>query len=245
MYAKRLQDSFIPSNDEFNQLFSESFVLFKPKDIVSGDFYWLEQIDNKIIFAAADCTGHGVPGAMVSVVCSNALHKAVSEISDYDPGKILDLTRKIVIDHFSRSNQVVRDGMDISLVVWDKGSSEIKWAGANNPLWHVKNNSEQPELTEYKADKQPIGDYGNAFPFSTQKLKFELGDTIYMFSDGYADQFGGEHGKKMKTSKFKELVRSIQDKSMAEQERILSQEFDKWKGDLEQIDDVCIIGIRK
>jgi serine phosphatase RsbU (regulator of sigma subunit) len=216
----------------------ESFILYKPKDIVAGDFYWMEHRDNKVLFAAADCTGHGVPGAMVSVVCNNALNRSVREHGLTDPGKILDKTREIVIQEFEKSDEEVKDGMDIALCSLQ--GNTLAYAGANNPLWIVRNG----EIIETKADKQPIGKFRAATPFTTHTIELEKGDTIYLFSDGYADQFGGEKGKKMKTVNFKKSLLSLQDKSMTEQKELINIAFEDWRGSLEQIDDVCVIGVR-
>jgi ligand-binding sensor domain-containing protein/serine phosphatase RsbU (regulator of sigma subunit) len=248
-YTKRLQDAILPSVKLVKEYFEESFILFRPKDIVSGDFYWLNSIptgeegkDNLIMFAAADCTGHGVPGAMVSVVCANALNKSVNELGKTDPADILNTTRELVIDTFSKSGDDVKDGMDISLCVLNEGTKTLHWAGANNPLWIVREDLNEIEVI--KADKQPIGTYGESKPFTSHSIKINVGDNIYMFSDGYTDQFGGERGKKMKSVKFKKLLLEHRNENMEEQKKALEQAFEEWKGDLEQIDDVCVIGVK-
>jgi serine phosphatase RsbU (regulator of sigma subunit)/Tfp pilus assembly protein PilF len=241
-YAKRLQNAILPAIKLIKEHFVDSFVLFKPKDIVSGDFYWMETKKNLTMFAAADCTGHGVPGAMVSVVCANALNKSVNEKDITDPGKILDSTRNIVVETFSKTNSDVKDGMDISICVYNTLTKELLWAGANNPLWIVRKGSK--ELESITPNKQPIGMFENQLNFTTHNIKINSGDSIYMFSDGYADQFGGDRGKKMKTKKFREIILEIQDQNMIEQKNILDDHFEDWKADLEQIDDVCVIGVR-
>ncbi|HEY0031480.1 MAG TPA: tetratricopeptide repeat protein [Bacteroidia bacterium] len=239
-YAKRLQDAILPRQNLVKEHFKESFILYKPKDIVAGDFYWLEQKNNMLFFAVADCTGHGVPGAMVSVVCSNALNRAVLEFGITEPGKILDKTRELVSDTFSKSDTDVKDGMDISLICINKETNVIKWAGANNPLWYLQNK----EMRELKADKQSIGKTENALPFTTHTIAINKGDSLFLFTDGFADQFGGEKGKKLKYKPMKELLLNISALSMEEQSIKLESAFDNWKLDLEQVDDVCIIGIR-
>lgn len=241
-YAKRLQDAILPPVKLVKEYFEESFILFRPKDIVSGDFYWMETKDNLIMFAAADCTGHGVPGAMVSVVCANALNKSVNELGKTDPADILNITRELVIDTFSKSGDDVKDGMDISLCVLNEGTQTLLWAGANNPLWIVRR--DQNEVEAIKADKQPIGMYGDSQPFTSHSVTINGGDSIYLFSDGYADQFGGERGKKMKSGKFKKLLLEHRHQNMEQQKQALEQAFEDWKGDLEQIDDVCVIGVQ-
>ncbi|MBL7896964.1 MAG: SpoIIE family protein phosphatase, partial [Crocinitomicaceae bacterium] len=245
-YAKRIQQAILPPDKMWKQILPNSFVLYKPKDIVAGDFYWMEETENFILFASADCTGHGVPGALVSVVCHNALNRAVREYGLTDPGKILDKTREIVIAEFEKSDEEVKDGMDISLVAMqcesESGERRVKWAGANNPLWILKKNSS--EILEIKPDKQPIGKYAEAKPFTTHEIDLAKGDTFYIFTDGFADQFGGERGKKFKASSMKELILAIQTYSMPEQKERLNESFETWRGSLEQIDDVSVIGVR-
>jgi len=243
-YAKRLQLALLPTIKQIKEHLQDSFVLYQPKDIVAGDFYWMEVLETPsqktILFAAADCTGHGVPGAMVSVVCNNGLNRSVREFGLKKPGEILDKTREIVIKEFEKSVDEVKDGMDIALCSLQ--GNTLHYAGANNPLWLIKRGGQ--EVIQIKADKQPIGQFERSVNFATHSLEVEKGDTIYLFSDGFADQFGGEKGKKYKTANFKRLLLKIQDKSMAEQQKIIHNTFEKWRGDLEQIDDVCVIGVR-
>lgn len=239
-YARRIQAAILPPLRLFQECLPLSFILYKPKDIVAGDFYWLEQRQGKILFAAADCTGHGVPGAMVSVICNNGLNRSVREHGLTEPGKILDKTREIVIQEFEKSDEKVKDGMDISFCTFDAATTRLQYAGANNPLWLIRNK----ELTELKADKQPIGVYAENKAFTTHNMVLHKGDTIYLFTDGYADQFGGEKGKKFKYAQLKELLISIQEESMDSQKEILNERFDAWRGNLEQVDDVCIVGIK-
>ena len=191
-----------------------------------------------MLFAAADCTGHGVPGAMVSVVCNNALNRSVREYNLSDPGKILDKTRDIVIQEFEKSDEDVKDGMDIALC--SLNGNKLSYAGAHNPLWIVRNG----KIIETKSDKQPIGKFDKSNPYTTHTFDLERGDVIYIFSDGYVDQFGGVKGKKFRAKAFREILLSIQEKSMEEQKQLLDKAFEDWKGSLEQIDDVCVIGVR-
>ncbi len=243
-YAKRLQDAILPPINVFQEHFPESFILYKPKDIVAGDFYWMEKTGDSILIAVADCTGHGVPGAMVSVVCSTALNRAVLEFGLTEPGKILDKTREIVLETFAKSPKDVKDGMDISLVsipiAIGTKTLEIQWAGANNPLWYISND----ELNSITADKQPIGSSFDAKPFKTHQLKLQAGDSLFLFTDGYADQFGGEKGKKFKYTPLKELLLKNTTLSMASQEELLEKVFENWKNGIEQVDDVCILGLK-
>ena len=248
-YAKRLQQAILPPLSFIQSHLPESFIFYKPKDIVAGDFYWMEHIADTTLIAAADCTGHGVPGAMVSVVCSNALNRTVKEFGITDPGKILDKVRDLVIETFEKSESEVKDGMDISIcTITSKGKSqkseeqriEIKWAGANNPLWYLQ----KDEFKEIKADKQPIGKTDHPKPFTTHTFELNKGDLLYLFTDGYPDQFGGPQGKKLKYKQMQELIRGNSNETMPKQNQVLASAFDSWKGNLEQVDDVCIIGVR-
>jgi tetratricopeptide (TPR) repeat protein len=242
-YAKRIQEAILPSRYSLVENLKNGFILFKPKDVVSGDFYWLEKYQEAVYFAAADCTGHGVPGAMVSVVCSNALSKGLLEEGISDTGQLLDRTRELVIERFAKSGEHVKDGMDISLCKLQ--GNVLSWSGANNPLWIIrKSSNESAELLEIKPDKQPIGNYAEPKPFTTHHFELNPGDALYIFTDGFADQFGGPKGKKYMYKPFKELLINIHDKSMDEQKLILEKHFEDWKGGHEQVDDVCIIGVR-
>lgn len=263
VYAKRIQSAILPPAKLVKEYLKESFILYKPKDVVAGDFYWMETINSDelrvmsgenpslntqdsqlVLFAVADCTGHGVPGAMVSVVCNNALNRSVREHGLTNPGEILNKTREIVIQEFEKSDEDVKDGMDIALCALlpsrEGVGGVLQYAGANNPLWIIRNG----ELIETKANKQPIGQFDNPEPYTTHTFELEQGDSIYIFSDGYVDQFGGEKGKKFKATAFRGLLLSIQDKSMEEQKTIINESFETWKGSLEQIDDVCVIGVK-
>jgi serine phosphatase RsbU (regulator of sigma subunit) len=257
-YAKRLQDAIMPPEREIYDNIPESFILYKPKDIVAGDFYFADHKGDYFFIAAADCTGHGVPGAMVSMVCSNALNRAVEEYGLIKPGEILDKVTELVVDTFKKSRSEVKDGMDISLAVINIKSREIAWAGANNPLWYIPGcissvqetvssreveNSEN-ELKEITATKQPVGKSETYKTFTTHFLKLAKGSLLYLFTDGFADQFGGPKGKKFKYKQLAELIFNHKHLNMKEQRDILEKAFSSWKGDLEQIDDVCIIGLR-
>ena len=237
-YAQRIQAAILPPPHIVDKYLKDCIVIYLPKDVVAGDFYWLQNVGNNPLFAAADCTGHGVPGAMVSVVCNNALNRSVKEFGLTDPGKILDKTREIVIDEFSKSDQNVKDGMDIALC--HKDGNKLQFAGANNSLWLIRNN----EIQIYKGDKQPIGNYEYQKPFTTHELLLKKGDTFYMFSDGIVDQFGGEKGKKFKAKGLKELLLSIQEKPMQEQKKLIVQAVQDWRRDLDQVDDICLFGVR-
>ncbi len=239
-YAKRLQQAILPPIEEIKKSFPESFLLYKPKDIVAGDFYWLEQFNDVVYIAAADCTGHGVPGAMVSIVCSNALNRAVKEFGLRDTGSILDKTRELVLETFAKSNSEVKDGMDISLLAVNRNENKVHWSGANNQLWYIKND----EMQEITACKQPIGKIDNPKPFQTHLLEPRKGMIFYLMTDGYPDQFGGPKGKKYKYKPLQEMLVLNRGKPLDEQQEILSTAFADWKGELEQVDDVTIIGLK-
>lgn len=239
-YAKRLQEAILPPDHYMKTYLPASFIFYKPKDIVAGDFYWMERRGDVLFVAAADCTGHGVPGAMVSVVCSNALNRAVLELGITEPGKILDKTRELVLETFSRSDKDVKDGMDISLATINTNTKEIKWSGANNPLWYISNG----ELIEVKANKQAIGKTDNPLPFTTHSFQLNKGDSFYLSTDGYADQFGGVKGKKLKKKALKQMLLQNSLLSPAQQKEKLESSFNNWMGPHEQIDDVCMIGVK-
>lgn len=240
-YGKRIQNAILPNKDLVRKYFPDSFVLYKPKDIVAGDFYWMEQVGEHILFAVADCTGHGVPGAMVSVVCNGALNRAVREFKLTSPGKVLDKVTDLVIEAFRHSDDTFRDGMDIALCSWDLATGEILYSGANNPVYVVK--TKEKKIIAYPPSKQPIGAYDKRKPFEDAKLDLEKNDMLYLFTDGMADQFGGPKGKKFKYKKFKELLVSISNRSSKEKKDDVEAIFESWRGDMEQVDDICIVGI--
>ena len=239
-YAKRLQDAILPPQEFVNSNLVNNFVYYQPKDIVAGDFYWAEKVLEKFFLAAADSTGHGVPGAMVSVVCSNALNRTIKEFKLTETGKILDKTRELVLETFEKSVSEVKDGMDISLLCIDSKNKKIFWSGANNPLWYIQD----AELKEIKADKQPIGKTDYPKPFTTHQIEFKENTTFYLFTDGLADQFGGPNGKKFKYKQFSDLLIKSSNLSQRQQAEIIEKAFLDWKGELEQVDDVCVIGIK-
>jgi tetratricopeptide (TPR) repeat protein len=257
-YAKRIQTAILPPVREIKKHLVDSFILYLPKDIVAGDFYWMDSPSTEesgqgaeVFIAACDCTGHGVPGAMVSVVCNNALNRAVNEFGERLPGKIFDKARELVLENFEKSDEEVKDGMDASLCALDIKNKKLLWAGANNPLWIIRKNSPSPEelglgaeVIEYKPDKQPIGKGYDNKPFTTHEISLQEGDIIYLFTDGYADQFGGEKGKKMTKARFREFVLSIAHQSMEQQREALLKFHDEYRGNEEQVDDICVIGVR-
>jgi len=239
-YAKRIQTAILPPQSAVNDLLTENFIFYLPKDIVAGDFYWVQENEDSILFAVADCTGHGVPGSLVSVVCHNALNRAIGEFKLTQPAKILDAVSDMVIETFEKSETEVKDGMDIALCSWNKLNNTFEYAGANNPLYLVSNN----ELLETKADKQPVGKYSTKQPFTNHSIKVKQGDLIYLFSDGFADQFGGEKGKKFMYKAFKEMLVKFHHLPLNEQKDAIRSIFYKWKEENDQVDDICIMGVK-
>lgn len=240
MYAKHIQDAILPPQELISEKLPNSFVLYKPKDIVAGDFYWLEEVRDTLLIAVGDCTGHGVPGAMVSVVCSNALNRAVKEFHLVDTGKILDKVTDLVIETFQKSSSDVKDGMDISLLSINKTTKELYWSGANNPLWYFVDS----DFKKISADKQPIGKYDHRQTFTTHTIEYVPNSMFYLFTDGFADQFGGPKNKKYKYSQLQELISTfLHEEPMIQLEK-LEVAFENWRGQQEQVDDICIIGIK-
>ncbi len=242
-YAKRIQEAFLPSEDSVRALLENSFVLYKPKDIVSGDFYWIEQKGNKILFAVADCTGHGVPGAFMSIIGFNGLNQLVNEYDYTKPSEILTLLNKNISNTLRQKveDSVIRDGMDIAICAIDLKTRELEFAGAYSPLIIIRDG----EIMKIRGDKHPIGNFvGEAeFTFTNNEMTLLPGDKIYIYSDGFIDQFGGQGGKKLKYNNFKKLLLNNHQKSMRDQKEAINTFFEEWRAGLEQIDDVCLIGI--
>ncbi len=241
-YAKKIQQAIAPNIDEFNKNFVDSFILYKPKDIVSGDFYWFEHFGDTTVFAAADCTGHGVPGAFMSLICSDIMYKVIQEQKIHDPGKALSAIDEKLVKLIKKSSEAsANDGMDIAICTYEKRYKILSYAGAHRPLILVRDK----QIIEYRPNKYSIGGHTtDGKHFDMNEIKLKSGDMVYLLTDGYADQFGGVDGKKFKFKNFKELVISINDRPMPEQKKILDETFEGWRGTLEQIDDVCVIGIR-
>lgn len=257
-YAQRIQSAILPPNELIDRVIPDSFVLYRPKDIVSGDFYWIEQTQNYSLFAAVDCTGHGVPGAFMSIIGYNGLNKALNDKNLTAPGAILDDLNESLANTLRQHEtpDAIKDGMDIALCSFHSTDRVLQYSGANNPLYVVRK-SETPleghtpnleqgnlKLYEIKANKQPIGASDIKKSFTNHKLQLESGDIVYIFTDGFADQFGGPRGKKFKYKPFKQLLLDNNNKSMDEQKSILDKAIVEWMGVLEQIDDICVIGVR-
>jgi ligand-binding sensor domain-containing protein/serine phosphatase RsbU (regulator of sigma subunit)/ABC-type amino acid transport substrate-binding protein len=242
IYAEKIQQSLLPPVNLLKVILPEHFIFYKPRDIVSGDFYWISEKGSEIYLAAVDCTGHGVPGAFMSMLGVAFLNEIVNKYKDISPDKVLNLLRDNIIISLKQTGQVgvSRDGMDMSLVVIDKKQNTLSFAGANNPLYLVKNG----ELTEVKGDIMPIGIDDKMLPFTNHVFYIQSGDTFYIFSDGFPDQFGGPMNKKFMYSNFKKLLIKIQAESLSEQNKILNETIVQWKGNNDQTDDMVVIGLR-
>ena len=248
-YAHRIQKAVLPPENIFRESFKDYFILYRPKDIVSGDFYWVTRKENLFIVAAADCTGHGVPGAFMSMLGVAYLNEIVNKIainkhiSALNADEILNQLREMIISslHQTGDPNETKDGLDISLCILDFENRSLQYAGANNPLFIIR----RKELLILDGDKMPVSFHQKRdIPFTRKEFKLKPDDTIYMFSDGFVDQFGGEQGMKFMAKRFKDLLLKIHGKSMAEQQVLLERELDNWKGERPQLDDVLIIGLR-
>lgn len=243
-YAKRIQDALMTSTEYIKKVMPNSFIFFSPKDIVSGDFYWVYKSDNnQLFFTVADCTGHGVPGAFMSMIGTSLLNENIVEKGIQDPAKILDSMREQIIKSLKQKGEIGenKDGMDMALCRYDPNHKTVEYSGAYNPLIHISND----EINSIKANNQPVAFYrGDMKPFTKQTLKVQSGDMIYIFSDGFADQFGGGKGKKYMIGKFKKFLLSISKLPVEEQNSALENEFSNWKSSYEQVDDICVMGVR-
>ena len=244
-YAKRIQDAVLKEQEHVSVHLPGHFVIFQPKDIVSGDFYWSIEKDNQWYVAAADCTGHGVPGAFLTILGISFLNEINTKDKLLTPAEILDSLRERIIAELSVTNKETndtKDGMDISLARLNLETKELMWAGANNPLWIVSKDNDT-SFIEIPAHNEPIGFYPTLTPFPNHVIQLKKGDTFYLFTDGFADQFGGNKGKKLKYKPVKELLVNATHESMEKQKQILLDYFANWKGNYEQTDDICFIGI--
>jgi serine phosphatase RsbU (regulator of sigma subunit)/HAMP domain-containing protein len=242
-YAKRLQDSILPPERRIRELLPEAFVYYRPKDIVSGDFYWMEQVGDRVLFAAVDCTGHGVPGAFMSLVGHNGLNQAAKERGLWRPSEVLKELNRIAYEalHKDREQHLIRDGMDLALCSYDRERRILDYAGANSPLYVVREGATQA----YAPNKTAVGSFDlNGSAFAEHRVELRPGDMVYVFSDGYADQFGGPKGKKFMYRRFRELLGEISQQPMDRQRRMLHDAFNAWRGAHEQVDDILVIGMR-
>ncbi|MDG2344134.1 MAG: SpoIIE family protein phosphatase [Flavobacteriales bacterium] len=243
-YAKKIQDALLTSNNYIKKILPTSFVFYKPKDIVSGDFYWAHKSKKgKIFFTVSDCTGHGVPGALMSMIGNSLLNENIIENNIEDPSEILNNMRNKITKLLNQEgvDNESKDGMHMALCSLDTKSNTLEYAGAFNPLIHISNG----ELKELKADSQPIALYsGEVKPFTKHTIKLKSGDTIYLYSDGFQDQFGGEKNKKYMTKRFKNFLFEVSKLPIENQYQSIDKEFKNWKGNEEQVDDVCIMGVK-
>jgi serine phosphatase RsbU (regulator of sigma subunit)/HAMP domain-containing protein len=242
-YAKRIQEAILPPLSLVKSILPESFILYKPKDIVSGDFYWIDKKNDWSYFAAVDCTGHGVPGAFMSIVGYNLLKDILNNSNAITPAAIMDKMNDGVANtlHSGSSDNQTKDGMDMTLCALNYKTLELQFAGAFNPLYIVRNN----ELLQFKADKFPIGMFiGEKQNFTNNSVQLQNGDNVYIFSDGYADQFGGPKGKKYMAGNFRELLKEMSKLPIENQSINLNQTIEEWRGNLEQVDDILVIGIK-
>ncbi len=241
-YAKKIQTAVLPSEEVLRKILPQHFILFKPLNIVSGDFYWIQKVKENVLIAAVDCTGHGVPGAFMSMLGISFLNEIVQNGEEIQPNKILEKLRnrvKLTLGQTGKKDES-KDGMDIALCVINKKTNILQFSGAYNPLYFIR----KKELSEIKASRNPIGIFMKEKPFANNEIELQKDDILYMFSDGFPDQFGGEKGVKLKPNRFKELLLSISDKPMQEQQQILNKEFENWRGNIEQIDDMLVVGVK-
>jgi phosphoserine phosphatase RsbU/P len=248
-YAERIQHALLPSHEKIAQSLTDFFIFYKPKDVISGDFYWYSKVrttpgdalqeEDIVVIAAVDCTGHGVPGALMSIIGSTILNQTLTNAAINTPAEALNFLNRQI----NRTLNNIKDGMDISLCAINLKSKRLQFAGANNPVYIIR----KKELIEIKADKQSIGadvEHADVKTFTNHIFQLEKGDCVYLFTDGYADQFGGNAGKKFKYKQFHEVLIEIHERPMKEQYRILENRHEEWKGTLEQVDDILVIGFR-
>jgi serine phosphatase RsbU (regulator of sigma subunit) len=260
-YAQRIQSAILPSRELLKEQLPDHFILFRPKDIVSGDFYWVKEVQDHVVIVAADCTGHGVPGAFMSMLGISMLNNLINDRCYDAPGAILDRLREKVKDLLVQQGHTdeQKDGMDLALAVYNKKNRELHFSGANNPLYIIRKKDQPAQkdlvpfasidngeysLFELRGDKQPIGTHWEETPFRTTSVYLKEQDSFYMFSDGFVDQFGGPDRKKFKSMNFKKLLLSVQDKPLEIQQLRIEEAFDQWKGAYEQIDDIIVLGVK-
>jgi serine phosphatase RsbU (regulator of sigma subunit) len=242
-YAGRIQKAILPVEDHFREAFGDYFIIYKPRDIVSGDFYWIAEDEKSIFFTVADCTGHGVPGAFMSSMGISTLHEIIANSRNLQANKVLNLLRNKIVKalHQTGKSGEMADGMDIAFCILSKDRKKLQFSGAFNPMVIIQGG----EFVEYKGDRMPIGiHHGKETTFTNHRIDVNRGDTIFLFSDGFASQFGGPDGVKYKKANFKDLLSGIYSLPMSEQRKILETEFENWKGTMNQVDDITILGLR-
>jgi serine phosphatase RsbU (regulator of sigma subunit) len=243
IYAQRIQEALLPSEMYFRKHFNDAFIFFKPKNIVSGDFYWIGEKEEKVFVVAADCTGHGVPGALMSIIGLEIIEKTINEDNIETPSRILAVMNKALEKTFSREKNIgtiIRDGMDIALCVIDKKKKKMVYAGAFLPLYQIH----EDNLVEIPADKIIIGMNPDGIPYTDHEIDLLDGDIFYIFSDGYVDQFGGTENKKFMYRRFRYLLTTIHKIPTPDQKAILEDNIKSWMGLNEQIDDMMVLGFR-
>ncbi|MBN2663600.1 MAG: SpoIIE family protein phosphatase, partial [Bacteroidales bacterium] len=248
-YAKFIQRATLPTETYISQFLPENFIFYRPKDIVSGDFYWIKQIQNQILVAVADCTGHGVPGALLSMLGITYLNEIVANYpksTQIKASEILDKLRDNIKDTLNNDEgKLTRDGLDIALCIIDVNTKILQYSGAHSPIYIIRQTDENTKkLYKFKADKMPVGAHLKEKPFSNHPIQLQTNDIIYMFSDGYSDQFGGAYGNKYFTSNFRKLLLDIADKPLKKQKEILFLEHEDWRGYYKQIDDILVLGFK-
>jgi len=245
-YAKKIQSALLPSDVMFKKLLPDSFILFKPKDIVSGDFYWITERNNKVFVSAVDCTGHGVPGAFMSLIGFKILENIIKVQSIEKPSEILNILSTGIENNFQRDEEdyLLKDGMDLAFCAFDRNKKQLEYAGAFNPLYLIRDN----KLIETRADRFSIGlkhELNKQNEYTNHSVSIKKGDMIYLFSDGYPDQFGGPNGKKFMYRRFRQMLLTIHKLPLQEQKDFLEKSIETWKGDkYDQVDDILVIGIR-
>jgi serine phosphatase RsbU (regulator of sigma subunit) len=243
IYAQRIQEALLPSQTYFSRHFSDSFILFRPKDIVSGDFYWIGEKGEKIFVVAADCTGHGVPGALMSVIGHEVIEKTINDIGIENPSEILGVLNRALEKTFSREKNIgtiIRDGMDVGICVIEKKNRKLQFAGAFFPLYLIRNKS----LIEIRGDKIIIGMNPEGVPYKNHELDLQEDDVFYLFSDGYVDQFGGKENKKFMYRRFRYLLLNIHSYPFSDQKAVLDENIRSWMGKNQQVDDMLVIGFK-
>jgi serine phosphatase RsbU (regulator of sigma subunit) len=246
-YAQRIQSAMLPPETYIHELLDEVFILYKPRDIVSGDFYWIKQVNQYVIVVAADCTGHGVPGAFMSMLGMSFLTEIVQRREITQANQVLNEMRHQIKQSLRQHGhpEETKDGIDMALCIIDEKTRMMQYAGANNPLYIIKESNGNPELNEIKSDRMPVGYYaGKDKPFTNHAINLEIGDTFYLFSDGFVDQKGGDENKKFMSRNFKRLLFEIHDQPMYEQKEILDNTLMDWMGNNSQTDDILVVGVR-
>jgi len=240
-YAKRVQKALLPDEKNMKKLLGDYFLIYQPLNIIGGDFYWAARKKDHIMVSVADCTGHGITGALITMLGINALNEIVRNQDEYQPDIILNKLRSLIVGELNESDNLNHfDGIDISLCSIHPKSKTLQIAGANNQILLVR----QKEMVEIKGNNMPLGPYWDEKDFTLRKVEYEAGDIIYLFTDGYKDQFGEKIDKKFGKKRFKDLIRHIRSKDLSEQKKTLEENFQQWKGEKEQVDDLTVMAVK-